>query len=59
MFVRKQTISRPGGLGLRPETMNNEQLTVNFVQSKMDDYAKQTQFPKSQNEFNLLFRKGL
>jgi hypothetical protein len=34
--------------------LNNE-----LNQSKMDDYAKQTQFPKSRNEIKPLFDKGL
>jgi len=31
----------------------------NSDQSTMNDYAKQTQFPKSRNEIKLLFDKGL
>jgi len=34
--------------------LNNE-----LNQSKMDDYAKQTQFPKCQNGYNLNFNNGL
>ena len=32
---------------------------LKIFQSKMNDYAKQTQFPKNQNELKLLFNKGL
>ena len=38
--------------GFLPITMNNEQRTMTY-------YAKQTQFPKNQNEIKLLFNKGL
>jgi len=46
-------------MNYKKQTTNNELRTMNFVQSKLNDYAKQTQFAKGQNEHNPSFNKGL